>query len=547
MIQIKLETEKIILALFFAVFLFIGPGSIFGHRISHDFPFGYFASDAFQHQVRAQAIKDAGNFRYEADYISKGFENVVGRYPPVMYHLAVLFSYSSGLEVYDSIYFVVMFFAIMGIFAAYIITKSLNRNAALISLPLGILVFSFPLSIGFTWGHWPSLLSQVFLIAFFWCISRIELEKSYILIAIIFTSIVLAHTSEAIFSVIFLAMYFAAGLISKNLKINEIKILAIAFGISFMASLYYLTIFKDTWVITQPYSFFVQPLWEGNPGFYISDFGVLLVFIAIGILFSLSKIKDMPIPLVLAFAMLLTGFLNYAGFGLRSFQARFFWPVYLSVFFGFGIYMLLKLAVKNWNVAYTIAIAAVFTVLLSGILAVPFVPHYVKSASEGIMDTYHWAMLGWLGKNAESNSRIYFFYGDIYSQDALLRNSKRVHFQVNPDDFINAIKDKKIKKSYVSKLPGDDGGSLGVRTGLFSFKDISQTKPQEYYFGPKDICTFDYFVFDKVSRQQVLAQYNLLIANEMLKKGAQKVFENQVSVILKNNNPGADCIEERNF
>lgn len=549
MIQIKLEIEKIILVLFFAVFLFIGPANLFDHRIAHDFPFGYFASDAFQHQVRAQAIKDAGNFRYEADYISKGFENVVGRYPPVIYHLAVLFSYSSGLEIYDSIYFIVMFFAIVGIFTVYTITKSLNKNIALISLPLGILIFSFPLSIGFTWGHWPSLLSQVFLIAFFWCILRIELEKSYILIAIIFTSIVLTHTSEAVFSIIFLFLYFAARMISRKLKISEIKSLAIAFGISFIASFYYLTIFKDTWVITQPYSFTVEPVWNGNPGFYLADFGVLLAFIALGILFSLSKAKDMPVPLVPAFAMLLIGFLNYAGFGVRSFQLRFFWPIYLSAFFGFGVYMLLKLAVKKRNISYVvvIALAAVFTVLLAGIVNVPFVPHYSKSTSEGIMNPYHWAVLSWLGRNAESDSKIYFFYGDIYSQDALLRNSKRVHFQVNTDDFIKSINEKKVKRSYVSELPGDDGGSLGVRTGLFSFKDISQAKPLEYYFGPKDICMFNYFVFDKVSRQQVLAQYNLLIANEMLKKGAQKVFENQVSVILKNNKQGADCIEERSF
>ena len=66
--------------------------------------------------------------------------------------------------------------------------------------------------------------------------------------------------------------------------------------------------------------------------------------------------------------------------------------------------------------------------------------------------------------------------------------------------------------------------------------------------GKKDICSFDYYVFDRSSRQPVLAQYNLLIASELQDDGsAAKVFENQVSVIMKNNNPGADCIEERNF
>ena len=62
-----------------------------------------------------------------------------------------------------------------------------------------------------------------------------------------------------------------------------------------------------------------------------------------------------------------------------------------------------------------------------------------------------------------------------------------------------------------------------------------------------DVCLFDYHIFDKVTRQPVLAQYNLLIADDMLKKGSQKVFENEVVIVLKNNKVGGDCIEERSF
>ena len=40
---------------------------------------------------------------------------------------------------------------------------------------------------------------------------------------------------------------------------------------------------------------------------------------------------------------------------------------------------------------------------------------------------------------------MYFFYGDIYSQDALLRNSKRTHYQVDPTDFIDALKEEYLK------------------------------------------------------------------------------------------------------
>src|SRR3989338_9922551 len=107
----RFDIEKAALAAAFLLFLYMGPGALLGHGISHDYPFGYLASDAFQHQTRAEAIKDAGNFRYEANYISHGFENAVGRYPPIIYHLAVILSYLTKLEVYDSIYFIVFFLA----------------------------------------------------------------------------------------------------------------------------------------------------------------------------------------------------------------------------------------------------------------------------------------------------------------------------------------------------------------------------------------------------------------------------------------------------
>ena len=62
-----------------------------------------------------------------------------------------------------------------------------------------------------------------------------------------------------------------------------------------------------------------------------------------------------------------------------------------------------------------------------------------------------------------------------------------------------------------------------------------------------DICKFDYFIFDKVSRIPVLAQYNMLIANDLVKDGSQPVFQNDAIVVLKNTKVGDDCIEKRSF
>jgi len=58
------------------------------------------------------------------------------------------------------------------------------------------------------------------------------------------------------------------------------------------------------------------------------------------------------------------------------------------------------------------------------------------------------------------------------------------------------------------------------------------------------VCSFDYIVFDKLNaRLPMLAEYNLMIANAMLNSNKTVVvYQNQLTVILKNNNVGDDCI-----
>src|SRR3989338_7550949 len=478
----KIDMEKIMLLIFFAVILFLGPGVLFDYKIKHDFPFAYSASDAFQHQVRADAIKDMGNFRYEAFYISSGLEGTVGRYPPALYHLAVILSYGAGIETYDSVYFIVTFFAIIASLVMYFIIRNFNKTVALITLPLLMLIFSFPVSIGFLWGHWPSILSQSFLLLFFWSIMKIDMKHGYILAALSLSATALTHTSETIFAFIFLALFFAIKLIVKNLNKNDIKNIVLALAIFLVVSFYYLIIFQNTWASGQPYTFAVQPVWEGNPGFYIAGFGLLLIPIIAGIAFSFPNLKNINVPFIAAYAMLISGFLNYAGFEVRSFQIRFLWPIYLSMFFGFGLYVILKPIIRKWNVIYAYAVVIVLILLIGGIArlpilkqtsnqAIPWVPQVNSVAGQGIMDQYHWSALRWLSENTPKEAKIYFFYGDIYSQDALLRNTKRLNYQADPENFVKELQNRSIKRKYVSEMPGDTGGTISVRPSFFKFED----------------------------------------------------------------------------
>ena len=129
------------------------------------------------------------------------------------------------------------------------------------------------------------------------------------------------------------------------------------------------------------------------------------------------------------------------------------------------------------------------------------------------MDIYHCESLKLISRNTENDALIYFFYGDIYSQDALLRNAKRVHYQVWANEFVNSLQERKIKRHYYTELPGDSGGGLVTRESFFQFGNAGKSKPAEFFEGVHDICKFDYYVFDKASSQQALAQYNLLLAS----------------------------------
>ncbi len=544
-IKAKYNLEKIFLVIVFAVLLWVGHANLMDHKIAHDFPFGYMASDAFQHQTRAEGLKDLGNYRYEAFYNMAGYKDVVGFYMPLLYHVGVIFSNVSGLEAYDGVFFLLFLLSCFAALIMYFIIKKFNKIVAILSLPLSILIFSKGTYIGFTWGHWPSITAQFFLLAMFWSIAYLSERNIYFLIALFLSATILTHTSEGIFGVIFLGFYITAVVLTKQFDFKKFKKI-ISIGImTLLTTTYFLFIFKFAWYDTQAsgYKFKLEPIWGGTPGFYMPFFGILLVFIIIGLIFSLVLLlkKKKYITLYLGLFMLMAGYSNYIGWGSRAFALRFFWPIYLSVFFGLGIYFILKFFVKKWKLIYVFFIGLVLLFLFTGIVNIKGIPNYQKVVGS-MMDGYHWEALSWFEDNTPQDSSIYFFYGDIYDQDALLRNSKRLHHLIVPQDYIDALNNKSIKRYYDSETPGDGGGKMIYRKGIFSY-GLRLGENESYKGGNIDICTVDYYVFDKVSRYPQLAQYNMVIRDVLLKTGwMEEAFSNNMVSILKNNKPGEDCL-----
>ena len=239
------------------------------------------------------------------------------------------------------------------------------------------------------------------------------------------------------------------------------------------------------------------------------------------------------------------GFSNYVGFGHRAFQTRYFWPLYAAVFFGIVIYTILKfISTYSQQSEKLIPIVAPFVAVI--LLLVFSFSYYEKQQWKGLLDDHHWQAFTWIRTSTQSSDKIYFFYGDPYNQNAVLANIWRLAYVVQFDDFIAALQQRKVKRSYGTDLVGEYGAGLPYRTAFFDFGYYRDEQP-ELFKGQRDICAFEYWVFDKASYQPVLTQYNLLIREQFLKFNATEVFSNPVVSILKNNNVNKTCMVEGGF
>ncbi len=552
MAKIKNILVGLFLILIFSTLLWTSIATLWDHRLKHDFPYGYMASDTFQHQVRVESIKLMGNYKFEAPYIVAGYTDNPGFYMPIMYHLGAILSYLTGLETYDISYLMLFIFGSLTPLMFYVIIKRFNTKVAILALPFSILLFSRAPYTGFTWGHWPTIISHFFLIAFCFLVINMNLDKSYILFAVLLSGMFMTHSSEAAYGIFFVFLFFGVNfIIYKKIEFSKLKKLALGMLIFFVLSFYYLIVFKNTWLaISGGHTFSVMPRWEGSIAFYLPDFGILLVFLVIGAIASLLFIKKRKFePTLIGITLLIFGLANYYGYARQAFDVRILWPVYFSFFIALGLYTLLRLFIKI-DLKLSLVISLIILILLNINTGISWIPHTERYSSPGIMNKYEWDMYTWFQDNV-NDGKVLFLYGDSYGQNAILRNTHLPPYMVSTGYLISALQNKTIKRNYKISLLGDHHGVYyRYRKSFFEYgshADEEESKDPTYYYGKiRDICDFDYYVLDKVSRQPVLAQYNMLIANELLKKEwIQPVYNNEYVVVLKNNNPEEDCIDEK--
>ena len=562
--------ESAFIVAFFAMLLFLGPATAANHKLEHKLPTGYSASDSYQHQARAQAIYDMGQYKKEAPYMMMGFEDVTGFYPPMLLHLSVILARTSGLPVHDALQIIVGLALTLGAVMMYFFARAMGKSIAILSLPLTIFITTGAPFLGaVTFGQMPFALSSMFLVATAWAITKIELKRSYILIAAALAGSIMTHTSETLFFSMFMAIAFGAAILSKisREKINAVKAVftenkAILTGLGLAAALtlYFWPLFIGIWLKIQPYrGIKVETESASFPAATVHIFNafghMMYAFIMIGLIAAiiiaiqkksgLGTLLHNPKIFPLAFSawMMAAGFGTYLGFGLRSFQTRLYWPITLAPLAGFGIYNILRPITSTIKKGPNMFIIAAATTLILSAFIVE--AHYQKPVATA-MPEQHWETMRWIAQNSTKNAKVGVLYSQILSQTSMLYNDERVNYFVEFPEAVNIINEINANNGTLGRtrqmsIATDSGSGVPYRKGLFSF---GQHTAETSTNGKFDICGFDYYMIDLAfdERNKALQQLNFFMIQKFARHNMTAEHQNDWVIVMKNNNKGGECL-----
>ncbi len=538
--------EWLALLTLLGVLLWMGPANIWDGDIDHGYPYGYYAQDAFIFMSYQYYLEDSGNWAHLAPYLARGHHDVVQSQPSSLEILSVLLAQTTGFSYAATTYIIVMLLVLLSVFCFYFIIKQFNPKVALLSLPLNAVLFSNVFMSAFTWGNWPFFAGSAMFILFLWCFSRIKKPWVPALAALSLTAIAFAHTSEYIFAAFVLAAV-AVLLVVKSYKtlfkhfgksefFSEWKRVVLAGLASVLIATYYLIIFKGTFLHDyQPQ--YLTPESQGLSLFVsVTTPGIwLTIAVAAGALIGLLMLYKHRV-LQISWVLLLIGFTNYIGTGKRGLETRYLWPVYLSVFFGLLVYVILTTVLKQ---KLSTRVCAIISIALIALFANHY---YAEVGGPGLLSKESWQGMDWIDQHTPKDANVLYVYGDAYSQAAVLFNVRRDADVILVEDYAAMAQGGQLRRTVQTERVFDHTGDTSYRTGLLAFGHYVGT-PDFAARGPRDLCGFDYYVFDKVSRNPGAVQYNAAIADHFEQAANfTKAYENSGVLILKNPDKGGDCL-----
>ncbi len=571
----SLNFEYAFLIIFSLAFLATGLG-VFGQTLSHQYPTGYFASDSFFHQAETTWLKDQGIIKYALPGMEGGRKDVYDSHPPFVFEAAGVLSFATGLQVYDAIYLLVIIMLLLLALSIYIIIRRFSRNAAMIGIPLTLLVYTAPFSQVINFGQWLFIAGALFMVACFWAISRLEEKHSFVLLGIFLAATAIAHQPELLFAGLFLAIFLAAKWLRTKHSVKDWAPIAGAGVIALALSAYSLNIFRMTWMMTYltdaklglttdegifGKGFSDVSLASIGIDVHISMLTIVGLLILAGIILTIFLImnkKKELMPAYIGIFIIAISYLTFLGLAKRAFAHRWLWHFYLAFFFGIATYYAMKKIIANWNPAYSAIIGIVLIIAFAA-------PSYGKTQGS-IMDQYNWEALKWVSQNTPENAQIFVFNMGALQQSSSLYNDRRVNFIVHRNSYLNAfanqneqvssLDDIKIMDTYEFGLASAYSHLLCSNGGAFNYgyyhtylptadptchPDFKEPIPPERNI---KLCSMEYYYITTASGNQAVDAYNqALVQNLVKKQWIKQIYSNPTTKILKNEKPGNDCLD----
>lgn len=513
-----------ILGFLFLILLVLGPGVILDRGLYHSMPFNYKANDAAVHLGYITWLQEHGAWDVYAPWFSMNYADVVAFNPPILYVASVIFSNATGMPLWDSIYFIVLMFAILGCLAFFLILKRFDKWVALLACPIFLLIFFVKFSLVFTWGTWIFVVGSVILIGFFYYFDHPWLAP------ILLAGTALCHTPEYIFGVGFLVFYVAYNK-GKDWWPHLRTVL-----ISVLISSVYLWIFYNTWMQVTPYHFKVE---FASTGFDIGtvtlmDFSLLLIPLAFGLLllsFNFLKLKEKRLPILIGWYMIGIGLTSLIGFGLRAFQTRLFWPIYLAVFIAYPIYFF----IQNLTEDKKRVIVAVAVILLSlGVV----LTHQIDKEKSSVFFKDRWDSFQWIKANTAPTAKILNFYSFDTDQKALLWLSERNVYFIEKENLHLLFNGTNLSRYVPVRQIGECKSSYAYLDGLkfkYHWDELNKTDSSLM-----DLCGFDYYTLSSLNPDPTLTELHKYISSVFINNNMSVAYNSGGVLILKNE--GGNCV-----
>lgn len=554
--------EWVLLTIFFASILIFA--SIFdsGLLIHKDAPQNLNAGDMFIFSSFGDLARYENDMKVVPPYLSGNQNNSLNFFSPLSGIVIAQLSNAVGSESYDFVVHLNLFFLIMAMVVMYLLLRKIDHTAALLSLPIFLLIFKWPFNFIIQWGGHIGNFNIFLIVITLYCFLEIRRPFMFLILGLVNAASFLSHGREFQTLNIAFAIYFIIIIIKdkthskifsksiiNHLKDDEILISIKNFAYSVIITTLFifpwwpaLSVFGSKNIGESAGLLFGIISWGYNPLFHqvkFFDFGIFLIFIIpsliLGALYLYSK-HDKKIILLCTFSLIFFFSGIFIILGNAMPQGRAFYVITLMPLLAILFINISGISSKSIKIDKYV-LTSVFFVLL---IVIAFSWHKPQALDSGSLVTKErMDSFKWIKNNLKDNSTILMFYGDIYSQKSIFTLMRHPYHVVDENGIIDNIKNLKIPRSFKinkwvvhERFTQDNNGNLIA-------------DPNEFKLVEDSLCSYRYIYFDKQSQFQELSFYSKLVAESLVKEASYEiVYENSLVIVLKNDNPG-NCFTDK--